>query len=370
MKATPASRSWFLWLMAIVMGLPMALVAQTPRPPDRMIYQGYIVGADSLPLGSSAPKAYDLILRIYDAESSGNLLWAEQQTAVVDNGNFGVQIGEGIAVTGFTNSAAGLSSVFVGTSGSDRWVALTVKGIGTGGTDKEILPRVRLASAPYAYLAQAALRLADSNGNELLSASGTNLVASTAVTAPAVAASTLSVGSLSISNSLSILGAGSVTGVGFVSTPEGALRVVAGRHRWTNGVAGNGGTLMLEPSPGYSIQRVSAGEYKITFDTAFNSIPSIVANALTPASYQTSSSGLGQCQVIQSTDATTAKKEFNLRILSHSYPTTRAFYYITVPVGGLTTGTVFTTSNTSYRNFFNPGPVQPDWDFTFIATGT
>jgi hypothetical protein len=335
-----------------------------------MGYQGYLLGDDRLPMASSAPKAYDMIFRIYDAETSGNLLWAEQQTAVVDNGNFGVQIGEGIAVAGFTNSASGLSSVFVGISGSDRWVSLTVKGIGTGGTDKEILPRVRLLSAPYAYLAQAALRLTDSSGNELLSAAGTNLVASTAVTAPSVAVTTLSVGSLTISNSFNVLGVGSGNGGGLLRTPEGALRVVAGRHRWTNGMAGNGGTFLLEPSPGYSITRVGAGEYKITFDTAFNSTPIIVANALTPASYQNSNSGIGQCQIIQSTDATTAKKEFTVRILSQTYPTNRSFYYYYTLAGSLPTGTYFTPSTTYYNATWLATATQPDWDFMFIATGS
>ena len=152
----------------------------TPRPPERLTYQGFIAGSDGVALGNSAPKNYDVIFRIYDTEASNTPLWGEQQTVTVDKGYFSVLLGEGAAVTGVPNSGITMSSLFSGATASDRYVGFTVKGIGTGGADVEILPRVRLMSAPYAFLANRALsatKLVQDNatGADLLSASGSQL---------------------------------------------------------------------------------------------------------------------------------------------------------------------------------------------------
>ena len=77
---------------------PSALAQATPKPPERMTYQGFLVDGTGTALGNTAPKNYDVIFRIYDDQSAGTLRWSEQQTVTIDKGYFSVLLGEGAAV--------------------------------------------------------------------------------------------------------------------------------------------------------------------------------------------------------------------------------------------------------------------------------
>lgn len=141
----------------------------TPTPPERMTYQGYLAGSDGAALGTPTPKNYDVIFKIYADQSSGAVKWAEQQTVTVDNGYFSALLGEG-ASTG--DPRPDLSTLFKGADASERYVGITVKGIGAGGANVDILPRLRLLTSPYAYLARNAVQLVQNNGADLLTSSG------------------------------------------------------------------------------------------------------------------------------------------------------------------------------------------------------
>jgi len=141
-----------------------------PRPPERMTYQGFLVDGAGTALGNTAPKNYDVIFRIFDDQSAGTLLWAEQQTVTLDKGYFSVLLGEGAAVGSEAHPV--LSNIFKGATASDRFVGITVKGIGSSGADVNILPRLRLISSPYAFLAQNAVRLVQDTGADLITATG------------------------------------------------------------------------------------------------------------------------------------------------------------------------------------------------------
>ncbi len=190
-RNTVARKSAWLSTIALVAAMHLgesALAQATSRPPDRMTYQGFIAGSDGVALGNTAPKNYDVIFRIYDGEGSNTPLWGEQQTVTVDKGYFSVLLGEGAATPGTPNAGISLSSLFNSGSASDRYVGFTVKGVGSGGTDVEILPRVRLMSSPYAFLANkadnatsadratGALKLVQQgDGAEVLGVSGSDL---------------------------------------------------------------------------------------------------------------------------------------------------------------------------------------------------
>lgn len=119
-----------------------------------MTYQGYLADANGTPLGTNAPKNYDIIFDIWSDPTStaaDNRLWTEQQTVTVDKGYFSVLLGEGSSIG---EARPDLSTVFTNATASDRWVGITVKGIGAGGADVNILPRLRLLSSPYAWLAR------------------------------------------------------------------------------------------------------------------------------------------------------------------------------------------------------------------------
>jgi hypothetical protein len=162
-----------LLLGACVLQVSPAFGQATANPPEQMTYQGFLVGSDGAPLGDTGPKNYDVIFKIYDHETAGlpaNLLWAEQQTVTVDKGYFSILLGEG-ANTGDPRPA--LSTLFKGATASDRFVGITVKGIGAGGANVDILPRLRLMTSPYAYLATQATKLVRSdNSADLISSSG------------------------------------------------------------------------------------------------------------------------------------------------------------------------------------------------------
>jgi len=225
------NRSAWLGVMAMVASLhtgDMAMAQATSRPPERMTYQGFIAGTDGVGLGNTAPKNYDVIFRIYDGESSNTPLWGEQQTVTVDKGYFSVLLGEGAAVPGTPNAGITLSSLFNSATASDRYVGFTVKGIGTGGAEVEILPRVRFMTSPYAFLANRALgatKIIQDNaaGADLLSGSGSALTLNgrlnvlganivefgSGIAGKEGAAGTISYGAWSNGDSLDIVGAGS-----------------------------------------------------------------------------------------------------------------------------------------------------------------
>src|SRR6185503_4315041 len=108
----------------------------------------------------------------------------EQQTVTVDRGNFSVLLGEGTLVG--TEPHPALSSLFATNTASDRFVEMTVKGIGAGGDNVTILPRLRLVTAPYAFLSKSAVNaanLVNAAGNALVTSSGANVIINAPVTA-------------------------------------------------------------------------------------------------------------------------------------------------------------------------------------------
>ena len=174
-------------LSALAGGFPATPAARAAdaRPPEFMTYQGFLVDANGQPLAPSNPANYPVIFRIYDQATGGAKLWAEQQIVTIDKGNFSVLLGEGTEVSG--EARPPLSTVFGGSglaaNASDRYLGVTVT---ISGTPTEILPRLRLLPAPYAYLARHANALVAGNGQPLAAAgTGNNLVVAGNVTANA-----------------------------------------------------------------------------------------------------------------------------------------------------------------------------------------
>ncbi|MBM3880724.1 MAG: hypothetical protein FJ387_13580 [Verrucomicrobia bacterium] len=170
-----ALRAALLCLYTLAAGLSASHAASSD-PPERMSFQGYLTDANGVALGDTAPKNFDVVFRIYNDQGAGSLLWAEQQTLTVDKGYFSVLLGEGTDVG--TEPRPQLSSLFTGNTASDRFVETTVKGIGAGGADSTILPRIRLLSSPYALLAKHAVnagRLVNQDNSQVVSITGTSV---------------------------------------------------------------------------------------------------------------------------------------------------------------------------------------------------
>jgi microcystin-dependent protein len=175
--------------LAVALLVPRALAQPNPNPPERLTYQGFLVDGNGVALGNTAPKNYDLEFRLYNHETdsgSANLLWGEQQTVTLDKGYFSVLLGEGALITGVPHPD--LSTLFRGPTASERWIGITVKGIGAGGANVNILPRLRLLSSPYAFLASQAVKVVRSDtGADLISSSANAVTVNGTVTASSFA---------------------------------------------------------------------------------------------------------------------------------------------------------------------------------------
>ena len=126
--------------------------AQTISAPDVIPYQGTLANGDLVPLGTTAPKNYDVVFRIYDAVSAGTLLWSELQTVTLDAGRYSVQLGLGTA--NGTEPRPALGSIFRTVTASDRYLEVVVKSVGPGKTDSTLVPRTRFLPGPYVLAAQ------------------------------------------------------------------------------------------------------------------------------------------------------------------------------------------------------------------------
>jgi microcystin-dependent protein len=168
-----------IFVVGLAFSLNLATRAADSNPPERMTYQGYLVDANGVALGNSAPRNYDVIFRVYDdqnASASANRLWTEQQTITVDRGYFNVLLGEGSQFGSEPRPA--LSALFASATASERYLEITVKGIGSEGADVTIMPRLRLLSSPYAFLAKTAVNannLVNNNSQQVVNVTATNV---------------------------------------------------------------------------------------------------------------------------------------------------------------------------------------------------
>ncbi len=166
-------------LLAFLLNAALCWAAADANPPERMTYQGYLTDPNGDPLGSTntGPKNYDVIFRMYTDVTGGALVWAEQQTVTVDKGYFSVLLGEGTPVLNEPKPTL-MSTLFNTNNASDRYIQLTVQGIGPSGGPVQLAPRLRLLTSPYAFLARNAVSantLANSTSSSIVTVSGTNV---------------------------------------------------------------------------------------------------------------------------------------------------------------------------------------------------
>jgi len=167
--ASPLGRGRMAAFLALLLGLVAGLVPAVPAlqaqngfPPSLMSYQGFLVDANGNPLAPSNPQNFSVVFRVYGVSSGGSSLWTEAQTVTIDKGNFSVVLGEG--GTEGSEVRPDLATVFNSNKASDLYLGITVKGV----SNSEILPRLRLLTSPYAFLARTANSLAGSDGASLI----------------------------------------------------------------------------------------------------------------------------------------------------------------------------------------------------------
>ena len=184
MNSAPFRDNPFLtWWLPILLGMltTNTAFAADANPPEKMAYQGYMTDSNGDPLGATAPANYDTVFRIWsvlEGNASTDLLWSEQQTVTFDKGYFSVLLGEGSQYNSEPRDS--LAAVFRSSTASDRFVGITVTGL--TGEPVELVPRLKLVSSPYSFLAEHArsanriLGVDDSNQTvDVLKVSGENV---------------------------------------------------------------------------------------------------------------------------------------------------------------------------------------------------
>jgi len=233
--ALPNGRGTMAAFLALLLGIFAGIAqAQNGFPPNLMSYQGFLVDANGAALAPNNPVNFSIVFRIYGVSSAGAPLWTEAQTVTIDKGNFSVVLGEG----GSEGSEVrpDLATVFNSNRASDLYLGITVKGV----SNSEILPRLRLLTSPYAFLARTANSLAGSDGAALINSSEGRLRIGQALqstgtggNARGANAVDLQVARVTTSPSQVASGATSVISGGQNNTASGEFSVIAGGNNST-----------------------------------------------------------------------------------------------------------------------------------------
>ena len=150
---------------------PILANAQTSAVPNYISYQGFVVDEAGFAVGAGTPVNRTVIFRIWDNPSSvneSNLIYSEEQTVTVSEGDFSVLVGQGTAngTQSYNYSEASkklveLSDAF---NGSGRYLGVTVASSGTiAATDNEISPRQQIVSTAFAMRAKFAESISSSS---------------------------------------------------------------------------------------------------------------------------------------------------------------------------------------------------------------
>jgi formylglycine-generating enzyme required for sulfatase activity len=193
-----------LILLATLCLLPVARVGAAV--PEYLHYQGRALSASGEVLGKGNPVSYRVTVRVWNHPSSilpANLLYSEQQTVTIAEGEFSLFIGKGAntegTTLGFAETDKGPGSVSISNAvaGTSCYFGITIA------NGQEIAPRQRWVSTAYAMRAAMADTIAGSLTSDMLAAGAvtsdklstgaiaTNKLASDSVNSDAIADSTV-----------------------------------------------------------------------------------------------------------------------------------------------------------------------------------
>ena len=150
---------------------PILANAQTSAVPNYISYQGFVVDASGNAVGAGTSVNRSVIFRIWDHQSSSNvdnLIYSEQQTVTVSEGEFSVLVGQGVAncieTFGYSETSKKLADLGDAFNGSGRFLGVTVASSATmATTDNEISPRQQIVSTAFAMRAKFAESISSSS---------------------------------------------------------------------------------------------------------------------------------------------------------------------------------------------------------------
>lgn len=162
-------------VLAALCLLPGFLAAQTITTgvPGFISYQGRVLNNTGGLVGSPTPVNRTVIFRIWDHPSNtltSNLIYSEQQTVTIADGEFSVLVGQGVATTGsqfgYSETAKKLADIGTAFGGNARYLGVTVDD-GTAAVDNEITPRQQIVSSAFSFRAKFAETLGTSASTAL-----------------------------------------------------------------------------------------------------------------------------------------------------------------------------------------------------------
>lgn len=170
--------------LAFLAFAPMAhaqtAVAGAPATID---YQGTVLDTAGAVLAPTTPINYTMQFRIYDQQTSGNIIWAESQIVTVDKGAFSVRLGSGVPIASGAATEGSTRDLRLAFNTRERYLGLTV--VIPGQPTAEITPRLAFLSSPFTLVAERA-KLADTAttatvANSVVQGSGTSTLGATTV---------------------------------------------------------------------------------------------------------------------------------------------------------------------------------------------
>ncbi len=174
-----ASRLAPALLLSGLLSLPALLHAQvaTTAIPGVMSYQGRVLDASGNPVGNNnTPVSRTITFRIWDHPSNNqpaNLIYSEQQTVTIADGEFSVLVGQGQAVTsttqfGYSEASRKLTDFATAFSSPVRYLGVTVDDGVVATIDNEITPRQQIVTTGFAFRSKVAESLGTSTGSPAL----------------------------------------------------------------------------------------------------------------------------------------------------------------------------------------------------------
>lgn len=170
-------------ILAALCVLPGFLSAQTITTgvPGFISYQGRVLNNTGGLVGSPTPVNRTVKFRIWDHPSNtltGNLIYSEQQTVTIADGEFSVLVGQGVATTGsqfgYSETSKKLADIATAFGGSTRYLGVTVDD-GTAAVDNEITPRQQIVSSAFSFRAKFAENLGTSASTALTTVDNGNV---------------------------------------------------------------------------------------------------------------------------------------------------------------------------------------------------
>ena len=267
-------RSATLLALAVALSLSVGATAQTSAVPSGLSYQGKVSNANGTLVGAGTPVNRLVIFRVWSHATNStltDLVFSEQQTVTISEGEFSVILGQGVAVSGtplgYSESTKGTPTVLISSpttfGGATRYLGVTVDD-GSAAADPEASPRQQLVTSAYAFRAKYAETVGANGANTLTALDNGNVgIGNTApseklhVTGNALVSGTGSfTGALSTGGNLSVTGTAAVTGTSTftgASTFNGSVRIAQSGTTPLSFGSSNGTKISLWDNLGSSI---------------------------------------------------------------------------------------------------------------------